>query len=57
VFTAFPYAPTLEGQSIFKNVVLISAGLVIGATLRGGRVDAAPAIQNRHKGSWRFKSS
>ena len=37
-FTRFPYAPTLEGQYIIKNVVLISAGLVIGATIRGGRI-------------------
>jgi uncharacterized membrane protein YphA (DoxX/SURF4 family) len=36
-FTRLPYAPTLEGQYIIKNVVLIGAGLVIGATARGGR--------------------
>ena len=42
VFTRFPYAPTLEGQYIIKNLVLISAGLVIGATVRGGRVIADP---------------
>ena len=35
-FTQFPYAPTLEGQYIIKNLVLISAGLVVGATVRGG---------------------
>ncbi|HEY70295.1 MAG TPA: DUF417 family protein [Anaerolineae bacterium] len=34
-FTAIPYAPTLEGQYIIKNLVLISAGMVIGGTLRG----------------------
>ena len=42
VFTAFPYAPTLEGQYIIKNVVLVSAGLVIGATVRGGGLTAHP---------------
>ena len=42
VFAVFPYAPTLEGQYIFKNIVLVSAGLVIGATVRGGRVVADP---------------
>lgn len=42
VFTRIPYAPTLEGQYIIKNVVLISAGLVIGATVRGGAVVADP---------------
>jgi uncharacterized membrane protein YphA (DoxX/SURF4 family) len=37
-FARLPYAPTLEGQYIIKNVVLIGAGLVIGATARGGRI-------------------
>jgi uncharacterized membrane protein YphA (DoxX/SURF4 family) len=37
-FTSFPIAPTLEGQYIIKNLVLISAGIVIGATVRGGRL-------------------
>jgi uncharacterized membrane protein YkgB len=36
VFTRVPYAPTLEGQYIIKNAVLISAAIVIGATVRGG---------------------
>lgn len=44
VFTAIPYAPTLEGQYIIKNMVLISAGFVIGATVRGGAVVADPRI-------------
>ena len=42
VFTVVPYAPTLEGQYIIKNIVLVSAGLVIGATVRGGRVVSDP---------------
>lgn len=42
VFTRLPFAPTLEGQYIIKNIVLICAGLVIGATVRGGRVVAEP---------------
>jgi uncharacterized membrane protein YkgB len=41
-FMVFPYAPTLEGQYIIKNLVLISAGIVIGATVRGGRITANP---------------
>lgn len=36
VFTRVPWAPTLEGQYIIKNIVLVSAGIVIGATARGG---------------------
>lgn len=41
-FTIAPIAPTLEGQYIIKNVVLICAGLVIGATVRGGHLVAEP---------------
>ncbi|MDH5508384.1 MAG: DoxX family membrane protein [Anaerolineae bacterium] len=44
VFTQIPYAPTLEGQYIIKNLVLISAGIVLGATVRGGAVVADPEI-------------
>lgn len=43
VWTAFPYALTLEGQYIIKNLVLIGAGIVLGATVRGGRLTAEPA--------------
>jgi uncharacterized membrane protein YkgB len=39
-FRAFPYAPTLEGQYIIKNLVLVSAAIVIGATARGGRLSS-----------------
>jgi uncharacterized membrane protein YphA (DoxX/SURF4 family) len=42
-FTWFPVAPTLEGQYILKNVVLVAAGLVLGATVRGGRLVAEPS--------------
>ncbi len=41
-WTVFPIAPTLEGQYIIKNIVLVSAALVIGATVRGGYVLAEP---------------
>ena len=41
-FSLFPFVPTLEGQYIIKNLVLIGAGLVIGATVRGGRIVAEP---------------
>jgi uncharacterized membrane protein YphA (DoxX/SURF4 family) len=42
VFTRIPYAPTLEGQYIVKNAVLISAAIVLGATVRGGGLVAEP---------------
>lgn len=34
VWTQFPYGLTLEGQYIIKNLVLIGAGLVLGAKIR-----------------------
>jgi len=40
VWTVFPYGLPLEGQYIIKNLVLIGAGLVIGATVRGGRISS-----------------
>jgi len=40
----FPIAPTLEGQYIIKNIVLVSAGLVIGATVRGGGLTDDPLV-------------
>ena len=38
----FPLVPTLEGQYIIKNLVLVGAGIVVGATVRGGRLIADP---------------
>ena len=52
-FTIFPFAPTLEGQYIIKNLVLVSAAIVIGATVRGGNLVAerelAQEAQARYK--------
>lgn len=31
--------PTREGQYIIKNLVLISAGVVVGATVTGGHLE------------------
>ena len=42
-FTAFPYAPTLEGQYIIKNAVLIAGAVILGATVRGGRLVSEPS--------------
>jgi uncharacterized membrane protein YkgB len=33
-FTWYPVAPTIEGQYIIKNLVLISAAIVVGGTVR-----------------------
>jgi uncharacterized membrane protein YkgB len=46
-WSRFPIAPTLEGQYIIKNIVLVSAGLVIGATVRGGGLVDDPVALRR----------
>lgn len=43
----FPYAPTLEGQYIIKNAVLIAGAVVLGGTVRGGRLIPEPEPDNR----------
>ena len=43
-FVSIPFGLTLEGQYIVKNLVLISAALVIGGTVRGE--------EKRDKGVW-----
>lgn len=47
VFRIVPFVPTLEGQYIFKNLVLISAGIVIGATVRGGDLVSEPVNEDK----------
>lgn len=42
MFSGAHHAPSLEGQYVIKDVVLASAGLVIAATLRGGRLVTGP---------------
>lgn len=42
VFDGFPLVLTMEGQYIIKNVVVIAAALVIGATVRGGKLQSEP---------------
>ncbi|MFW2340839.1 MAG: DoxX family membrane protein [Acidimicrobiia bacterium] len=41
---ADPFVPTLEGQYILKNIVLVSAALTIGATVRGGGLVDDPEV-------------
>ena len=43
-WTHFPFAPTLEGQYIIKNVVLIAGAMVVGSTVRGGRIVPEPDL-------------
>ena len=46
-WTNFPFVLTLEGQYIVKNLVIIGSALVLGATVRGGRVISEP-IDNQN---------
>ena len=50
VFRRLPFAPTLEGQYIIKNLVLISAGIVVGATVRGW-ANGGRAVQAGQRGN------
>ncbi len=43
-WTQFPIVPTLEGQYIIKNIVLVTGALVVGATVRGGDLVADPDL-------------
>ncbi|MDG5799443.1 hypothetical protein QA597_03610 [Marinilabiliaceae bacterium ANBcel2] len=36
VFTTFPYGLTMEGQYVFKNIVIISGAVVVGGYYLGG---------------------
>ena len=58
VWKAFPYALTLEGQYIVKNLVLIGAGLVLGGTVKGGQAPSGAGSTPREgQGMRRRKSS
>lgn len=45
----FPFVPTLEGQYIIKNAILVSAGIVLGAVAKGGKLIRDPEIARRAK--------
>ena len=45
VWVSFPFVLTLEGQYIVKNLAIIGSALVLGATVRGGRL-VTEATQN-----------
>jgi len=48
-WTRFLIAPTLEGQYIIKNIVLVTAAIVIGATVRGGDIVADADIAETYR--------
>ncbi len=49
VFNIIPIVPRLSGQYIIKDIVLISAGILIGGTVRGGKMIADPEVAEKAK--------
>lgn len=45
----FPIVPTLEGQYIIKNLILVSAGIVLGAISKGGKLIQDPEVADKAK--------
>ena len=43
----FPFFPTFEGQYIIKNIALIAAGVIVGSTMRGGKIIANPQVAEK----------
>jgi uncharacterized membrane protein YphA (DoxX/SURF4 family) len=48
MFVREPFVLTMEAQYIIKNLVLVSAALVVGATVRGGRIKSEPTGEYSH---------
>jgi len=58
IWVKFPFVWTLEGQYVFKDIVLVSVALVIGATVRGGGIIASPMMfkESVKRGTQEFKA-
>jgi uncharacterized membrane protein YkgB len=46
VWERFPFVLTLEGQYIVKNLVILGAAMVVGGTVRGGRLVSEPSTRS-----------
>jgi uncharacterized membrane protein YkgB len=46
-FKSVPLVPTLEGQYILKNIVIIASAIVLLATVRGGKIISDPQIADQ----------
>ena len=49
VFKIIPVVPTLAGQYIIKDIIIISAGILIGSSVRGGKMIADPEVAEKAK--------
>ncbi|TDN36929.1 hypothetical protein A8B98_05905 [Hymenobacter sp. UV11] len=47
MFNLMPFAPTLAGQYTIKDIVLVSAGLVLGGAVRGEKQIADPVVAEK----------
>src|SRR4051794_13808312 len=58
IWAKFPFIWTLEGQYVFKDIVLIAVALTIGATVRGGGIIASPMMfkESLKRGTQEFKA-
>jgi uncharacterized membrane protein YkgB len=58
IWVKFPFIWTLEGQYVFKDIVLIAVALTIGATVRGGGLIASPLMfkESLKRGTQEFKA-
>jgi hypothetical protein len=43
----FPFFPTFEGQYIIMNIALIAAGIIVGSTVRVGKIIASPQVAEK----------
>jgi uncharacterized membrane protein YkgB len=58
IWAKFPFVWTLEGQYVFKDIVLIAVALTIGATVRGGGLISSPLMlkESLKRGTQEFKA-
>jgi uncharacterized membrane protein YkgB len=58
IWVKFPFIWTLEGQYVFKDIVLIAVALTIGATVRGGGLISSPMMfkESLKRGTQEFKA-
>ncbi len=49
VFKIIPIVPPLAGQYIIKDIIIISAGILIGGTVRGGKMISDPEVAEKAK--------
>lgn len=49
VFNIVPIAPNITGQYIIKNILIVSAAIVLGGTVRGGTIISDPEAAEKAK--------